>query len=434
MKRIYSAMAAVFLVLFAVSVLSGECFAEASAFAGGFKFKGLDLKDEKFMFTVTSPGYFKIVMRQNTHILTYPGEHSGTGAKIIETYDLENDPQEKVNISSYNQDLTGDGLEGGKIKVLESSPARVILQVKGSLGYLEAEKVKVRKTYVIYPTGQIYVKNYFENMPKCYYVGPYVNGMLAFAPANAFVDLEDDPDVWRRWGGQKSLCNAKSSFMLFHGVEKHPQFFKPTVKGHRDDMKIGDVKSDVLVVLHYQETMVYYWGRWAHSTRVNGKECKVGDINYASTISGIIEYDLKDSKTLTHLLQIKPSTMDSIDDVKPYVADYRKPGALLVTKGSPVKDDADDLNHDGYNEAEGCYLVKATGNEVAFELDCKVKRFNPIFKIVNWSAAAPSSIEVNGKKVMRGDGYSADMADNKTDLVLQLFDSYNEKLAVKLMK
>ena len=70
MKRIYSAMAAVFLVLFAVSVLSGECFAEASAFAGGFKFKGLDLKDEKFMFTVTSPGYFKIVMRQNTHILT----------------------------------------------------------------------------------------------------------------------------------------------------------------------------------------------------------------------------------------------------------------------------------------------------------------------------------------------------------------------------
>jgi len=434
MKRIYSAMAAVFLVLFAVSVLSGECFAEASAFAGGFKFKGLDLKDEKFMFTVTSPGYFKIVMRQNTHILTYPGEHSGTGAKIIETYDLENDPQEKVNISSYNQDLTGDGLEGGRIKLLESSSARVILQVKGNLGNTQEEKVKVTKKYVVYPTGQIYVKNYFEDIPKCYYVGPYVNGWLAFAPANAFNDLEDDPDVWVSWGGQKKMSDAKSSFMLFHGVEKHPQFFKPTVKGHKDDMKIVDVKSDVLIVLHYQETKSYYWGRWTHGARVNGKPCIVGDINYASDVNGKIEYDLKDSKTLAYLLQIKPSTMDSIDAVKPYVADYRKPGPFFVTKGSPVKDDADDLNHDGYNEAEGCYLVKATGNEVAFELDCKVKRFNPIFKIVGWSAAAPSSIEVNGKKVMRGDGYSADMADNKTDLVLQLFDSYNEKLAVKLMK
>ncbi|MEI7905643.1 MAG: hypothetical protein WCI43_09585, partial [Candidatus Firestonebacteria bacterium] len=373
--------------------------------ADKLKLKGLELKDENFMFTVTSSGYFKIIMRQNTKMLTYPGEHGARGARIVETYDLENDPEEKINLSSYHQDLTGDGLEGGRIKVLESSRTRVILQVKGSLGYKEEEKVKVTKKYVIYPTGQIYIKNYFEGMPNVYYVGPYANGMLAFVPADSFNDPGgEDPDFWVSWGGQKKLSDAKSSFILFRGTSEHPEYFKPTIKTHKEDMKIGDVKAVILMVLHYQESKAYYWGRWAHNTKAFGKvagkpSCNVGDINFAFDCYGKIEYDLKDSKTLTCLLQIKPGTIDSNKAAKPYAKDYRTPGPLFVLKGSPVKDDADDLNHDGYNEAEGCYQIKATGDEVSFNLDCKVKRFNPIFKIVNWSSAVPASIEVNGEKL-----------------------------------
>jgi len=385
----------------------------------------IEFKDEIGKKTITVPGYFKMVFKENTPILLYPGENRGTGARIVETYDLENDPQGTFNLSSLSQDLTGDGLESGKITVMEKSPLRVILKIDGSLGSLPQDKVKVSKKYVIYPTGQIYIRTYFESYPVCYYVGPYVNGLYAFAPADQFADLVSDPAIWISWGGMKYVSAGESGYILFHSCDVHPEHFTPTPTYPGPD-DVRDVKADFLAVLHYVTGRAYYWGRWLHL------DSGSADLNYVFWRDGNIQYDLQDSKTVTHLLQIKPDTMNSNTLAQPYALDYRQPGVLSVIKGGTVNYDPEDLNKDGYNEAEGCYLVKAAGEGVEFDLNCTVKRFNPVFKILNWSFSVPQKIEANGETLNIGYGYLAQMAANNKDLVLQVCGSYENRVNVKI--
>ena len=312
--------------------------------------------------------------------------------------------------------------------MLESSPVRIVIKNTGTVG--TDEKVKIAKKYVIYPNGKVYIREVFESEPKSQLLGMSLNASLALIPAEQFADPVDDEIFWFSWGGDEFLSNVKSQsyFGLFYGTENHPKYFTDkSPKKNQGNISVRETRANILMVLHYRSERVYYWGRW-----VMGKD--KGDLNMTFSQSALNGCDLKGSNTLTYLFQMKPNAMYGTEAAKPYASDYRNPGALTVTKGSPVLDDEDDLNKDGYNEAEGCYLVKSAADGVEFSLDCKKKRFDPAFKVEEWNAAAPESIEVNGSKLTRGTGYLAEVPEGSKDLILQVAGSYDKSLAIKIIK
>jgi hypothetical protein len=63
---------------------------------------------------------------------------------------------------------------------------------------------------------------------------------------------------------------------------------------------------------------------------------------------------------------------DDIDDEQAgelLATDYCRPPRLTAEVGRLVRTDPGDLNNDGFNEAEGCYVVEPEGNRVRLRLD-----------------------------------------------------------------
>ncbi|MFH0773887.1 MAG: CARDB domain-containing protein [bacterium] len=381
------------------------------------------LKTEKVADTqeIITPSYFKLIFDSDVNVLTYPGEHGAQGARIWSTYDLEHDPDETTNISSYSQDLIGDGIWKGTIEMIESSPTRVIMELKGSFGGPEYE-TKVTRRYTIYPTGQIYMREKHDQIPAEHRLGPYVNGVCCFTAADQHADPKDEDFFWKAWGGVRYLSEKESSFCLFHSNDRHPTYLTPHFA--TDTLiKIIDVKMDSLIAFHYQTGRAYYQGRWAHRSYQ-------GDLNmYWRPMP---PFDPFGSLTYTFLLQIKPDTMNDNQVVVPYVEDYRHPDALEFTTGSEVTDDLGDLNCDGYIESEGCYVMRLQDGAVEFILDgTQFVRFNPVFKILNWSGGHPERIWMDEKPLKPEYDYNAAVVDST--LILQYLGRVEGRTAIKIL-
>ena len=84
----------------------------------------------------------------------------------------------------------------------------------------------------------------------------------------------------------------------------------------------------------------------------------------------------------------------------PYAEDYRRPDRLAVAQGEVDKTDAGDLDKDGFNELEGCYVLKSGPTGTGFTLHgSELPRMQPVFKIKGWVVKAPSKIVVGGKEL-----------------------------------
>jgi|GEM_PF-1803062 len=81
----------------------------------------------------------------------------------------------------------------------------------------------------------------------------------------------------------------------------------------------------------------------------------------------------------------------------PYAEDYRSPDRLAVAQGEVDKADAGDLDKDGFNEVEGCYVLKSSPTGTSFTIHgSELARMEPVFKIKGWVGEAPSKIAVGG--------------------------------------
>jgi hypothetical protein len=81
----------------------------------------------------------------------------------------------------------------------------------------------------------------------------------------------------------------------------------------------------------------------------------------------------------------------------PFAIEYRKPP--IVQGADLVRDDVGDLNHDGFNESEGCTVLKSAGPlRLTYERG-QGAGFAPAFKVRGWQADAPRSVEIDGKDV-----------------------------------
>jgi len=114
-----------------------------------------------------------------------------------------------------------------------------------------------------------------------------------------------------------------------------------------------------------------------------------------------------------------------------YANAYRTPGKLTVTKGTAVTDDPGDFDGDGYNEAEGCYVLKAAPDGVAFTLyGAEVPRMTPTFKIKAWKGGVPEGIAFDAQYLAPGRHFNASVKDDV--LLLQLLEDVKKDAPVAL--
>jgi hypothetical protein len=105
----------------------------------------------------------------------------------------------------------------------------------------------------------------------------------------------------------------------------------------------------------------------------------------------------------------------------PYAEDYRSPDRLAVAQGEVDKADAGDLDKDGFNEVEGCYVLKSSPTGTSFTIHgSELARMEPVFKIKGWVGEAPSKIAVGGRGLDAGKGFNA--SHTKEFLLLQILE------------
>ncbi|GEM_PF-454134 len=226
-------------------------------------------------------------------------------------------------------------------RVVEATPFRVVLMVnwrfadppqplpaEGDLGPGPGHSWQ----YVIYPWGAVYVK------------------VSSRAPGSGW-------------------AHPRLGYAI--GLDGRRDFQHPEGTG-RDDFILmarpGGQRADLL------------W-TWASPTRFNRQRVLTSaDQRRLAALAG----DLEAAQTvdLAHLLRIWPADIDSTLEAVALAADYRNPAKLKLTAGRLIMDARGDLDHDGYNESEGCYELACEGGVVRFELDPGPHlRFDPVFRV-----------------------------------------------------
>ena len=77
-----------------------------------------------------------------------------------------------------------------------------------------------------------------------------------------------------------------------------------------------------------------------------------------------------------------PDDLDDEEAAELLAMDYSHPPVLHVEVGELVRTDVGDLNNDGFNEAEGCYVIKPAGNRLRMRLQVRERPcWYPMFKL-----------------------------------------------------
>ena len=102
-----------------------------------------------------------------------------------------------------------------------------------------------------------------------------------------------------------------------------------------------------------------------------------------------------------------------------------------MVQGQAITDNAGDYDHDGFNEAEGCYVLSSAGSGVAFTLHGRPSpRINPAFKILQWKAEAPKTILVGDKRLAAGTDFLASLSGEI--LLLQILSSIRDDAKITI--
>jgi hypothetical protein len=83
----------------------------------------------------------------------------------------------------------------------------------------------------------------------------------------------------------------------------------------------------------------------------------------------------------------------------PYAVQYRKPPAVVLRGAEMSTSEAGDFNADGFNESEGCLVLRSKGPVELTYRKGDAAGFAPVFKIIGWQGTAPTKIKADGKEV-----------------------------------
>jgi len=392
------------------------CAVLASAAAAG---AGLELSQSgappDLKISVTSPGVYRAVVFQRS------------GGGIMEFYNLAADPKANVNLA---KDTAGRGLfeigwhgaefksppekenccvkhildaKGGKAKegncydgcrdwpslghkdlkaegqldVIEQGPARVRVRAKSWFTWWSKyadRDLPVEAVYTLYPSGRIAVQVHVRRTGDSPMHWSAEYGPHLMLPGDS---KRPDADLAFAWNTpkHKGLDEAprqpeelllavsekvKTSFMLTVPAEKQSVFDRYM---HHNGRSIG-------------------WDRfgWGSGGIVMGP-------GYDSTWACMIQMGTSGSG-------VAPE-MRTAADALPLAIEYRTPPKLAIQGAVLVTDDPGDLNRDGFNESEGCYVLRGQG-AVVLNCEAGAALHQPAFKVLGRNIGGPEKVTVGG--------------------------------------
>src|SRR5262245_30781978 len=384
---------------------------------------------------VTTPGGYKAVVWQ------------GSGGGINEFYDLCRDPEAKKNLGTpwglfevgwhgapLPKDVKPDLAKGdsetsygnrfwptppndckilkaeGELDVVEQSAGRIRIRARSWFTFWSRyvdKNMPVTATYTFYPAGQIAVQVRVQKMERRFQwsaeYGPHLH--VPASAKNADADpgyVFSTPKVAAANGGvfapAEELVLAASpklstTLMLTIPAEAHMLFDRHMRHNGRS----------------------VNWDRFGY-----GSNRVVMDPGYDHTWACLIQMG-----TQGHGL-VPP--LRSAQEALPFALQYRTPAQIEGAR--LVKDDAGDFNKDGFNESEGCHVLKA--NEQPGRLTFSYRRgagagYAPAFKVIGWKGAAPRTVKVDGKEV------PAAIAVTDGNLVVQILGAFStEQIRIEL--
>ena len=361
--------------------------------------------------TLTSPGVYRAVLWQ------------ASGGGIMEFYDLASDPQAKMNLAGWDRGLFEVGWHGQTFKGAEGqdccrkhaldgkkdavcydgcrdwpSIGHKALKVEGTLEVVERSAARVRVRAESFFTW--WSKFADREMPLTAIYTFYPTGRIAVQVRVR--KTEGRPFLWsREYGPHLFLAAPKEK------PELNPCFtfstptaaeFKDGFAGPAEALVLASspkVKTSFLLTIPLEAQAIFdrhmrHDGRSVRWDRAGyGSRGILMEAGYDSTWACMIEMGTSGSQAAPDL--------GTAREALPYANQYRTPPR--VTGAERVLDDEGDLNKDGFNESEGCVVLRGPGPlRVTFERGAGAG-FAPVFKVVGWKGEAPRSVTVDGKEV-----------------------------------
>ncbi|MBM4037159.1 MAG: hypothetical protein FJ290_01480 [Planctomycetes bacterium] len=355
-------------------------------------------------FTVTSPGVYKAVVWQ------------AAGGGIMEFYDLASDPEAKTNLAGWDRGLFEVGWHGaarpdpdpslgdygkgprgsygcrdwpsighkalkaeGELAVIERSPARVRILAKSVFTFWSRfadRNMPVIATYTFYPAGQIVVQVRVQKAEREFkWSGEYGPHLFLPAPKG------------------KPEANPCYIFSTPKVAQVKDSFFSPS-----EELLLATsekVKTTFLLTIPAEQHLLFDRHMRHDGRSVGWDRCGYGSggvlmkPGYDSTWACMIQVGTEGSKVVPKMRAPK--------DALPYAVQYRAPAK--VTGVQLVGDDTGDFNADGFNESEGCHVLKSAGPvELVYEKG-EGAGFAPAFKVLGWNGPAPEKVFVGGEEV-----------------------------------
>ena len=273
--------------------------------------------------------------------------------------------------------MTKDPRVCGTLEIIEQTPARVRIRAKAPFTWwgIWVHKLTATATYTIYPTGRIVTQIRIEN------------------PGDRTVHWSSEygPHIMVQGDSRK----AEDDLAFTWSTPKHERFEK--TPGPAEELMLADsgkAKTALMITIPPEAQKVF-----DRHMRHNGRSIGWDRCGYGSS-----NVDMPPGYDVTWTCMIQMGTpggklapdLKTPTDALPHAMQYREPAK--ITGATLVTDDPGDLNKDGYNESEGCHVLKGPG-PLAFTYEKgKGAGFCPAFKVVGWAGEAQKSVKVDGKE------------------------------------
>jgi hypothetical protein len=236
----------------------------------------------------------------------------------------------------------------------------------------------VTGVYTFYPSGRIAIQVRIQRtgtlaMHWSYEYGPHI--FVGADSKNAEKDLGFTWSTPEQGAIEDERAPAKAEALVLAQSEK--------------------AKTRLMLTIPPEEHSLFTRNMRHNGRSVNWDRCGYGSANvvmqpgYDSTWACMIQM-AADGSALAPAFKTAAEAL-------PYALDYREPAK--IEGAELVKDDAGDFNKDGFNESEGCHVLKGPG-PLAFTFEKgKGAGFAPAFKVIGWKGDAPKAVKVDGKDV-----------------------------------
>jgi hypothetical protein len=317
-------------------------------------------------------------------------------------FDLKHDPERKRDLAPILTEAgllwtklgVGEGNRVGtanpprRVDLLEAGPVRVRARLTGAmnrrgLGIPEEDlpELGFEQTFTVYPNGAVYVD--------------YVLVAQEDLTLRHFLLILKPNGAWGRNGKGEGAGEVRCAGE--HGPAKPDG---ATASSFALEWTDGPTYfQDILMVLYRGRYKGTYWDEGYLD-----KDLRCG----LDLLSRWPDRKVAKGRDPIRLMMCFRDDLNGSQAARPVAEDYRLPDRLTVVRGEVDPGDDGDGDGDGFNEAEGCHVLRSSGDGVAFTLHgASVPRHFPAFKVKGWTGAPPEAIALGGAKLAAGEGFTA---------------------------